>query len=104
MTKIIVDPGACGLTCTVEVEKVGKYESTVTVQSRCKQIQKLANEVKTIDFLAICRGRYGQNIVSECAARCGLHPSCPVPCAILKAIEGELGMAVKKDVTLTYEA
>ena len=103
MTRVIVDPGACGLICKVEVEKVDKYNVTIRLESKCKQIQKLANEVKVMDFLEICRVPFGQNPLSQYAARYKCHPSCPIPCGIIKAVEGELGMAVKKDVSFTYE-
>lgn len=103
MTKLTVDPGACGFTCKVEVEKVGKYQVTLNVQSQCKQIQKLANKVTEIDFLEISRGAYGQNYITQTAALCKLHPSCPIPCGLIKAVEAELGMAVKKNIGFTYE-
>ncbi len=102
MTRLIVDPGACGFTCKVEVEKTGKYQVTIRVQSQCKQIKKLAAEVGEINFLEIYRGPYGQNPISQSAARCKLHPSCPIPCGMIKAVEAELGMAVKKNVGFTY--
>lgn len=103
MTRLIVDPGACGFTCEIEIQKVGKYQVTVNIQSKCKQINKLAQNVTEVDFLEIYRGSYGQNYISQSAARCKLHPSCVIPCALIKAIEAELGMAVKKDVVFTYE-
>ena len=40
MTRLIIDSGACGFTCKVEVEKIGKYQVTIKVQSQCKQIKK----------------------------------------------------------------
>jgi hypothetical protein len=103
MTILIVEPGACGFTCKIEVEKVGKYQATVRLQSQCKQINKLAGKVGEIDFLEISRGPYGQNYITQSAARCKLHPSCPIPCGLIKAIEAELEMAVKKNVSFTYE-
>lgn len=57
MVRLIVDPGACGFTCKVEVDKVGNYQATINVQSQCKQIKKLANELTEIDFLEISQGR-----------------------------------------------
>jgi hypothetical protein len=103
MTRLIVEPGACGFTCKVEVETVGKYKVTVGLQSQCKQIKNLANALQEIDFLEISKGAYGQNSVTQSAARCKLHPSCPIPCGLIKAIEAELGMAVKKDISFIYE-
>lgn len=103
MTKLVVDPGACGFICAVTVEKLDKYHAAVELQSKCKQIQKLAQAVKEIDFLQIYRGAFGQNQVTQSAAQCKCHPSCPIPCSIIKAVEGELGMAVKKDVSFNYQ-
>jgi hypothetical protein len=103
MTRIIVDPGACGLICEIEAESQGKYKVNVRLKSRCKQINKLAGEVTSVDFLEISKGPFGQNAVSQAAARCSLHASCSVPCAVLKAVEAELGMAVKKDVSFSYD-
>ncbi len=103
MTRLIVDPGACGFICKVEVDKLGKYQVTINVQSQCEQIKRLANKVAKIDFLEISRGPYGQNYITQSAARCGLHPSCPIPCGMIKAVEAELGMAVKKNIGFTYE-
>lgn len=103
MTRLIVDPGACGFNCKIEVKKVGKYNVTINIQSPCKQIKKMAAEVNDINFLDICRGSFGQNTVTQSAARCGLHPSCPIPCGLIKAVEAELGMAVKKNIGFTYE-
>ncbi|MGA8571166.1 MAG: DUF6951 family protein [Desulfobaccales bacterium] len=103
MTRLIVEPGACGFTCKIEVQKVGKYQVSINVQSQCEQIKKLANGVTEIDFLEINRVPYGQNYISQSSARCKLHPSCPIPCGLIKAIEAELGMAVKKNVSFTYE-
>lgn len=102
MTKIILDPGACGFICEVEAEGTGKYAVTVSLQSRCKQVKKLAGEVTSVDFMEIVRGPFSQNSVSQSAARCGLHASCPIPCGVLKAVEAELGMAVKKDISFAY--
>ena len=102
-TTIIVEPGACGFTCNIEVKGTGRYEAAVTLQSQCKQIKLFALEVSSVDFIAISEGRYAENPISQAASRCGLHPSCPIPCSLIKAVEVELGMAVKKNVCITFE-
>jgi hypothetical protein len=103
MTRIIVDPGACGFTCKIEVEKTGKYQAAIRIWSGCKQIKKLAAEIQAVNFLDIVGGRFRQNTVSQLASQCSLHPSCVIPCGIIKAVEVELGMAVTKDVSITFE-
>jgi hypothetical protein len=103
MTMIAVDPGACGFICRIEVKGTGRYEATVTLESQCKQIKRLAQDFGSVDFMAIAKGRYGENPISQAAAKCGLHPSCPIPCSLIKAVEAELGMAVKKSVSIAFE-
>jgi len=103
MTKIIVDPGACGFTCRIEVQGTAKYEVTCHLQSKCKQIKKWAEKVGSVNFLEISRGPFGQNSIARAAARCKLHPSCPIPSGLIKAVEAELGMAVRKNVSFTFE-
>ena len=104
MTKLDVDPGACGFICHIEVVKLDRYKALVRFQSECKQISKLAAQLGQVDFLELMRGSFGQNPVIQSAASCGLHLSCCIPCALVKAVEAELGMAVKKDVALTFRS
>jgi hypothetical protein len=101
VTKVCVDPGACGFACMIEVKRTGKYKAAVRLQSRCKQIAQLASQISEVDFMDIVGKAFGQNQIFLSAARCKLHPSCPVPTALVKAVEAELGMAVKKNVTIT---
>jgi len=101
VTKCRVDPGACGFICLIEVGRTGKYKTTVRLESQCKQIVKLAAEIHEVDFMDIMRGSFAHNRVFLSAARCKLHPSCPIPTALVKTVEAELGMAVKKSITIT---
>jgi hypothetical protein len=78
-----------------------KYNATVRLESQCKQVSKLAAQVGEVDFMETLKAAFGQNRVFLAAAECKLHPSCPVPTAIIKAVEAEVGMAVKKGVTIT---
>jgi hypothetical protein len=101
VTKVCVDPGACGFVCLIEVSRTEKYKAAVRLQSQCKQIAKLAEKISEVDFMSVMRGAFGQNEIFLSAARCKLHPSCPIPTASVKAVEAELGMAVKKNITIT---
>ncbi len=101
MTKVCVDPGACGFVCLIEVSRTKKYKAAVRLQSRCKQIVELAAEICEVDFMDIVGRAFGENQIFLSGARCKLHPSCPIPTALVKAVEAELDMAVKKNVTIT---
>ena len=103
MTSIVIDPGACGFICKITAKGTGRYDAIVTVESECKQIKRLAQEVSSVDFMEIVKGRFGENAIFHAASRCGLHSSCLIPSSLIKAVEAELGMAVKKHVSITFE-
>ena len=46
--------------------------------------------------------RMTESVVYQSAARHIRHTACPIPAAILKAIEVEVGIALPKDVTITF--
>lgn len=88
--------------CVIEVSRTDKFKAAVRVESQCGQVSKLAEEIPEVDFLDIMRGGFGQNQIFLSATRCKLHSSCPAPSALIKAVEAELGMAVKKDVSVSF--
>jgi hypothetical protein len=44
-----------------------------------------------------------RNPVFVSAQRAGCHPSCPIPVAILKAVEVAMGMALPRDAVIKFE-
>jgi hypothetical protein len=103
MTKMTVNPGVCGFICLIEAEQAKKYNAAVRVQSQCKQVGRFAEKISEVDFMEIMRAPIGQNKVVQAAAVCKLHPSCVIPTAVIKAVEAELGLALKRDITIKYE-
>ena len=102
VTEMMVDPGACGFTCRIKVEKKGPYKATVRLKSKCRAVCKLADEISDIDFMQLMRGTFSDNDIHQAAGRSKVHHSCVIPCAITKAVEAELKLAVKKNTTLTF--
>jgi hypothetical protein len=48
--------------------------------------------------------RMTESAVYQSAAQHIRHTACPIPTAILKAIEVEVGIALPKDVTITFSS
>jgi hypothetical protein len=95
---VSVQPGACGFSCTIRAKKTDRRRVAVEIsRSQCRQIQKLSGCVAGLSmkelFVPLTR-----NPVYTNAEQCGCHASCPVPCAILKAAEVAMEMAVPRDV------
>ncbi len=101
MTKVVIQPGACGMPATVEVKKKGKKTFTLTITSECEMVEKLGKEIPELDFMDAFK-RLLDNPAYTKGAACLKHVSCPVPCGILKALEVEAGLNVPKDCVIHF--
>jgi hypothetical protein len=101
MTKVRVDPGQCGMAAVVEVTKKDKGVFELRITSSCEMAMKLAEEVPTLAFADAFK-KFLDNPVYKKGATCVTHVACPVPSAILKALEVEAGLGVPKDVTIVF--
>lgn len=101
MKKLRVDPGACGMTTEVVVELGPGRVFTLTVETDCPMVRDLAAEVgssKLGDALA----PFDRNAVYRAAAASIRHVACPVPSAILKAMEAEAGASLPRPVRMDF--
>ncbi len=102
MTKATVDAGICGFTALIEVIRLSSQRVSITVTSDCEMISKMGEELTDIDW------RDGLNQREDCPLYKSLqqhikHVACPIPIAILKAIEVEVGAALPGDVAIRFE-
>lgn len=102
MTKVVVDAGACGFTSVIVAEKGPDRTVDLRVESGCAMVQKMAAEIARLARRDALTGILN-NPVYLAAGRHLKHAACPVPAAVLKALEVEAGMNVKKDATITFE-
>lgn len=101
MAKVVVNPGACGLKCTVEVKKEGNGRFRVALGSDCEMVRKLGEELGGLEMMDAFKNVL-DNPVYRKGSACLRHVSCPVPCAVLKALEVEAGLAVPKEVSIRF--
>ena len=102
MTRVVVKSGACGFTSVIRAEKGPERTVDVCVESGCAMVQKMAAEITRLgrrDALTSILN----NPVYLAAGRHLKHAACPVPAAVLKALEVEAGLNVRKDATITFE-
>jgi hypothetical protein len=99
MTLVHIDSGICGFSTHVRLAKIDQKSVSISLESGCEQVAALAKQLGRLS-LADVFSRISQNPVYQKAEACRLHPSCPVPCGVLKGAEVELGLALKKDVVI----
>lgn len=90
------------MTATVEVVKVGKRGVRVEIASDCQMVIEMARSLAELDQWDALK-RHVHSEVYKCASECRLHAACPLPMAILKAIEVEAGLALPRPVLVHFE-
>lgn len=103
MTRVEVNPGVCGFICTIEVEKVTRRKVKIAVASDCEMITELGESLIEADIWEIMKQQV-ESIVYQTASQCQLHTACPVPSAIIKAVEVEAELALPRDVVIHFES
>jgi hypothetical protein len=102
MTKVVVTAGACGFTSVIRAEKGPERAVDLAVESGCAMIRQMASEITRLGRRDALTGIL-QNPVYLAAGRHLKHAACPVPAAVLKALEVEAGLNVAKDAAITFE-
>ena len=93
--------GICGMITEIRAtsdEQAKKVQ--LEINTRCENIQKLAQELKVVDPMEEIsfRGK-GPKTLRMAANHCK-HAACPVPSGIIKAVEVASGLALPKDASI----
>jgi len=101
MTRVLVDAGICGYSTEVEVIKISAQRVSVALTSDCEMVNQVVEQVRELDWRDALREREN-SLLCKSVFRCIRHAACPVPVAIIKAIEVEVAMALPKDVFIHF--
>jgi Family of unknown function (DUF6951) len=99
MASAEIESGICGFCTTVRTTTQG---STVRVEfeTTCQYVEKLAEELTEVNPFREISYRGEGPLTLRLAAEHLVHPACPVPSGIIKAIEVEAGLALPKDASI----
>lgn len=101
MTRVNVKPGICGFPVTITAEKDRDKRIHISLDTDCEMLQGMRDDISILEMKSALKGLMGNPVYSS-AARCIKHVACPVPAAILKAVEVEVGACIPKDVSITF--
>ena len=104
MTTVEVSAGICGFCAVVTTTKTEKRTAAIRIESDCEKITDLAAVLSCLELNDIFDRPFNTGTVYEKAGQCNIHASCPVPCAVLKAAEVEMGIALKQDVEIRFKS
>lgn len=106
MKHVKIDPGVCGFLTTAEAV-FDPDENTVTlrVASGCPSVRQMMEQAgDTFDAYELCLTRPGAGPLYALAAQSfPVHAGCPVLAGILKCAEAEAGLALPRNVSITFE-
>lgn len=100
MAKVTVYAGVCGFTAVIKAEKVDRKNVLVKIACPCEMIQDLGRDLEGREIGRDAFVRLFDSMVYKLANEHVKHTACPVPAAVLKAIEVELGLALPEDVKM----
>src|SRR5512136_2159335 len=98
MVTVRVNPGVCKFEAIINVKKVSGGEVEVNVTSQCKNVNVFCQSLLKMKVSEAVTSP-NRNVVVKRAVETLPHSGCPIPCAVVKAVEAEAGLALKKDVS-----
>ena len=91
----------CGLDTVVEARCSDGTVADLVISSDCPKVEQLAAVLVQVDAIdQVLRRPLVDTDVASLAAECGLHTTCLVPVAILKAAEAAAGLALPRISTI----
>ena len=100
MATVQIDAGVCGHTAVVRAARGEGYSVKLTIESDCSHVQGLDAQIGEVNALQQIGLRNGLPSVLQTAYAGCAHAACPVPAALIKAIEVAAGLALPGDVSM----
>ncbi|MCP4755618.1 MAG: hypothetical protein GY866_32545 [Proteobacteria bacterium] len=101
--RVRVEAGICGFTGVIEARKLdGRNVSLEITEFDCDKIQGLAGRLKAMTMVELFTP-ITKNPAYVLAEKSGCHSPCPVPSAVLKAVEAAMEMAIPREVGIRFE-
>ena len=99
MAKAEIQSGICGFCTTVKTTSEGRTVR-VAFETDCGYVEQLAECLTEVDPFREISYRGEGPVTLKLAAEHLVHPACPVPSGIIKAIEVEAGLALPRDASI----
>lgn len=98
-----VNPGICGFATKVTADCEDGQTAAVSLETECPSLAPMAEKLGEVDAFAACFGKIADSAVYQIANDYCAHTACPVPCAVVKAVEAAAGLALPADVSIAIE-
>jgi Family of unknown function (DUF6951) len=97
-----VDSGVCRFKARIECwMEDGLLRCSIV--SGCKHVQDFATSLEPMEMMDVLHMPFSENKVYIVGGRTLKHTTCPLPMAVLKGFEVAAGLALKRDVIVTFD-
>lgn len=103
MSKVTVEAGICGFLTEIEALLNESQQVKLEIDSNCPNIMALAEDYNLSEGMTEVFMPFGESPLFRAAKKHLKHSACPIPSAIMKAIEVTCGLALPRDVTMKIE-
>lgn len=100
MAKVKVNAGVCGFITEITATQNSNQKVELSINSTCPHVQALAEEYTEAEGMAEVFAPYGDSVLFNKSKQHIKHAACPVPTAIIKAIEVSCSLALPSDVQM----
>ncbi len=103
MAKVTVNAGICGYKSIITTEKNSQGTLDICFKTGCPNYKPLEESLTQVNPMTCLFAKIGEGEIYETFRAVCPHASCPVPSAVMKAIEVGYGFALVKDVEMKME-
>ncbi|MDD1747593.1 MAG: hypothetical protein LUQ16_07515 [Methanomassiliicoccales archaeon] len=97
-----VDPGVCRFKAKIECWTEGMV-LRCKVTSGCKHVQDFGEALGPMELMDVLQMPFSENKVYVIGGKTLKHSTCPLPMAALKGMEAAAGLALKRDVVVSFD-
>jgi len=102
MTELTIDAGICGNTTVVRTSSEDMQIVSVEYGTTCPHAAKAQEELTRVDAFVELFRKPHETSVYTALSKYLPHAACPLYSGLLKAIEAAAGLALKRDVSMSF--
>ena len=102
MAELTVDAGICGFTTVIRTVSDDMQTVAIEYETGCPHAARAHDELQSIDAYAELFKKPHETSVYFALSKYLPHVTCPLYSGFLKAIEAAAGLALPKDVSMTF--
>jgi len=103
MTKVIIKSGICGFIATIVAEGTDSKKVKVKIDTPCPLVTAMGKALPEEIEMAEVFKKHVESVVYKLAGEKHMHTACPVPMAVIKAVEAEFHLALPRDATMVFD-